>query len=108
MWKLAIGANYRHDDKWLFRGGLAYDMSPVETAHRTPRLPDSDRTWLTAGAQFKLDPKMQLDFGAAYLWSKKAPINKSGDPPNVLGNGLLNGQYTSRTSILSAQLSYSF
>ncbi len=108
VWKLAIGANYRYDDKWLFRGGLAYDMSPVETAHRTPRLPDSDRTWLTAGAQFKLDPKMQLDFGAAYLWSKKAPINKSGDPPNVLGNGLLNGQYTSRTSILSAQLSYSF
>lgn len=107
-WKFAIGADYRYDDKWMFRGGVAYDMSPVETVHRTPRLPDSDRTWLSAGAQFKWDPKLQIDFGAAYLWCKKAPINKSGDPPNTLANGLLNGSYSNRTSIVSAQLTYAF
>jgi long-chain fatty acid transport protein len=107
-WKVAIGANYRYDSKWLFRGGLAYDLSPVETVYRMPRLPDNDRLWLTAGAQFRWDPKMQLDFGAGYIWSRKASINKSGDPPNVLANGLLNGEYEGRTSIVSAQLTYSF
>jgi long-chain fatty acid transport protein len=107
-WKAAIGANYRFDGRWMFRGGLAYDQSPVETAYRTPRLPDNDRTWLTVGAQFKWDPKTQIDFGAGYIWSQDASINKSGDPPNVLANGLLNGSYKGRTSILSAQVTYSF
>jgi long-chain fatty acid transport protein len=107
-WKAAVGANYRFDGRWMFRGGLAYDQSPVETAHRTPRLPDNDRTWLTAGAQFKWDPKTQIDFGAGYIWSRDASINKSGDPPNVLANGLLNGSYKGRTSIFSAQVTYSF
>jgi long-chain fatty acid transport protein len=107
-WKAAIGANYRFDGRWMFRGGLAYDQSPVQTAYRTPRLPDNDRTWLTAGVQFKWDPKMQIDFGAGYIWSQDASINKSGDPPNVLANGLLNGSYKGRTSILSAQVTYSF
>lgn len=107
-WKLSIGANYRASDQWMFRAGLAFDMSPVETAHRTPRLPDSDRTWLSAGAQFKWNQNLRLDFGATYIWSKKAAINKSGDPSNVLANGLLNGDYDSSVSIVSAQLTYSF
>ena len=107
-WKLSIGANYRASDQWMLRAGLAFDMSPVETAHRTPRLPDSDRTWLSAGAQFKWNQNLRLDFGATYIWSKKAAINKSGDPSNVLANGLLNGDYDSSVSIVSAQLTYSF
>jgi hypothetical protein len=38
----------------------------------------------------------------------KASINKSGDPPSVLAYGLLNGNYKSHTTIVSAQLTYSF
>src|SRR4029450_8986937 len=40
------GANYRDGDKWTFRGGVAFDQTPVRDAERTPRLPDEDRTWL--------------------------------------------------------------
>ncbi|MCW5635106.1 MAG: outer membrane protein transport protein [Rubrivivax sp.] len=108
VWKLAAGANYRLDDRWLFRGGAAYDRSPVQREFRTPRLPDNDRTWLTLGAQYKWGPTMWLDVGAGYVWVKEASINKSGDPPNVLGNGLLNGQYRSSVTILSVQLTSNF
>ncbi len=108
VWKLAVGANYRYDASWMFRGGLAYDQSPVRREFRTPRLPDHDHSWLTAGAQYRIDPKMQIDVGAAYVWVKKAAINKSGDPSNQLANGLLNGHYKSSVTILSAQLTSSF
>lgn len=107
-WKLAAGVNHRLDDRWLLRGGVAYDQSPVEREFRTPRLPDNHRTWLTAGAQYRWSPTMQIDFGAGYIWVEKAAINKSGDPPNVLANGLLNGQYKANVTILSAQLTSSF
>lgn len=108
VWKLAAGVNYRHDGSWLFRGGVAYDKTPVQREFRTARLPDHDHTWLTAGAQYRLTPKMQIDAGAAYVWVKKSSINNSGDPPNVLANGLLNGQYKAHVTILSAQLTSAF
>lgn len=107
-WKLSAGANYRYNDQWMIRGGVAYDQSPVQREFRTPRLPDNDRTWLTAGARYRWSPTMQIDFGAGYIWVKKSSINKSGDPSNVLANGLLNGQYKSNVTILSAQLTSSF
>ena len=31
-WRASVGANYRYSDKWIFRGGLAYDQSPVRDA----------------------------------------------------------------------------
>lgn len=107
-WKLAVGVNYRVDGQWLLRGGLALDQSPVDAADRTPRLPDNDRAWLTAGVQWRPQPRLLLDVGAAYVKVDKASINKSGDPPSVLAYGLLNGSYKSHTTIVSAQLAYSF
>jgi long-chain fatty acid transport protein len=107
-WKLAVGVNYRVDGQWLLRGGLALDQSPVDQVDRTPRLPDNDRTWFTAGVQWRPQPKLLLDVGAAYVKVDKASINKSGDPPSVLAYGLLNGNYKSHTTIVSAQLTYSF
>lgn len=110
-WKLAFGANYHYSPQWMFRGGVAFDQSPVRTAFRTPRLPDADRTWLAAGAQYTANPRCTVDLGAAYIRVRKAAINASGDPSDpaaALANGLLSGRYTSNTLILSAQLNYAF
>jgi long-chain fatty acid transport protein len=107
-WKVAVGVNYRPGGGWMLRGGVAYDESPVQSAFRTPRLPDNDRTWLSAGGQYKFVNGLTLDFGAAYVWVAGANINKNGDPPSTAANGLLNGTYSSSTVILSGQLSYEF
>jgi len=107
-WKVAIGANYRYNSEWMWRGGLALDQSPVKTEFRTPRLPDADRTWLTGGVQYKMGPNFKFDFGAAYVWVKEASININGSPPSTAAYGLLNGKYTSNTVIASGQVSYSF
>jgi long-chain fatty acid transport protein len=112
-WRIAVGTNYRHDSKWMFRGGVAYDQSPVQDAYRTVRLPDADRTWLTLGAQYRFNPSLWLDVGAAYLWVRSASIDdigstNLGNPPSAAQNGRVNGSYDNSTVVLSAQLTYAF
>ena len=112
-WRFAVGANYRYSEEWLFRGGVAYDQTPVQDAYRTPRLPDSDRTWLAFGGQYKINPTLWLDFGAAYVWVRSGSINDigssaGGQPPSAAQNGLVNGSYNNNVVILSGQLTYAF
>jgi long-chain fatty acid transport protein len=109
-WKFALGANYRYDTNWLLRGGLAFDQSPVRTDFRTPRLPDTDRTWLTGGVQVKMNPNLTLDFGAAYVWVKSASIdsNPTNSAASTAAFGRLHGNYSSNVVIVSGQATYSF
>jgi long-chain fatty acid transport protein len=97
----------------MFRGGLAYDQSPVQDADRTVRLPDSDRTWLSFGAQYKMDSHWKFDLGGTYIWVKDGSINNPGnDPttntPNPAAYGLVNGNYSNNVVIVSGQVTYSF
>jgi long-chain fatty acid transport protein len=112
-WRFAVGANYRHDSQWLFRGGLAYDQSPVQDDYRTVRLPDADRTWLALGAQYKFNPQLWLDVGAAYVWIRGGSIDEIGSsnlgqPPSAAQSGLVNGSYDNSTVVISAQITYAF
>src|SRR5690606_23794656 len=68
--RVSVGATYRYNDAWKFRGGVAYDESPVPTAFRTPRIPDADRIWLAFGVQYKPNRHSSWDFGFAHLFVK--------------------------------------
>lgn len=105
-WKLAVGANYRYRPQWTLRGGIAIDKSPVQEALMTPRLPDSDRTWLTLGARYTAKPGLTVDVGAGYVFVKKTNI--STDPAAAAASGLIKGYYDSHVTILSAQVNYAF
>ncbi|HWZ74448.1 MAG TPA: outer membrane protein transport protein [Casimicrobiaceae bacterium] len=105
-WRASIGANYHYSDQWMFRGGLAYDQSPVRDAQRTPRLPDNDRTWISIGAQYKFSPQLLLDAGYTYIFVRDPNINQNaGDTPTF---GLISGTYKSNVNIVAAQLTYTF
>jgi long-chain fatty acid transport protein len=82
----------------------------VQTAYLTPRLPDADRTWLTGGAQYKMNPQLTFDFGAGYVWVKTATIdsNASANPATTAGYGRLKGNFSNNVVILSGQVAYSF
>ena len=104
-WKLAVGANWRLGGPWTLKGGLAYDQTPVRDAYRTPRLPDSDRTWLSVGVQYQPTRELRLDLGGAYLRSQRSTIHDDG---RASGGALLDGYYRSHTTILSGQATYAF
>ena len=105
-WRASIGANYRYSDQWMFRGGLAFDQSPVRDAQRTPRLPDNDRTWISFGAQYKFSPQLLLDAGYTYIFVKDPSMNQNaGSTPTY---GLISGNYKSNVNIVAAQVTYTF
>ena len=105
-WRIAVGANYRHSDKWMFRGGIAWDQTPVNTADRTPRLPDEDRWWFSVGAQYKHSKNLKLDAGFTYINAKDASISQNaGSTPSF---GLINGSYDAYVTIFSFQGTYTF
>ncbi len=66
-WRFDLGGEYQ-TGPWTLRLGTAWDQSPVpDAAHRTPRLPDSDRTWLAAGIGYRTGP-WSISLGYAHLW----------------------------------------
>jgi long-chain fatty acid transport protein len=108
-WRVGFGANYQLTPQWKLRGGFAFDQSPVQDAFRTPRLPDEDRTWLAAGAQWAFAPNAALDCGLAYLFVKDASSNLvNQETATSVPRGSLVGRYEANVWILSAQMRWSF
>ncbi len=104
--RVAAGVNYHYDDRWMFRGGIAYDETPVNSTDRTPRLPDESRVWFSAGTQYKFSPHLKLDAGFTYIKADKADIQQNAG--STAANGLVRGHYDADVTILSGQITYSF
>ncbi len=110
VYRIAIGAQYQLNNQWLLRTGIAYDESPVPSAERrTPRLPGSDRKWLSFGASYALRENIKIDMGYTHIFASDARINNTleSDALPVL-EATLTGVYEASVDILSVQLEYQF
>ena len=105
-WRVGVGSVYKYSDAWAIKMGVAYDQTPVNDTDRTPRLPDSNRLWLSVGGQYRLSPASTLDFGYAHLFMKDASIDQANPTPPGLGR--LTGTYKNSVDILGVQLAYRF
>ncbi len=105
-WRYALGATYAMNERITLRAGVALDETPVPDSTRTPRLPDSERTWLAIGARWQPSPSLLMDFGYAHLFSDTVPLDQDAD--NAATSALLNGEQHSDVDIVSAQLIYRF
>ena len=67
-WLFSVGADYRINDAFTIRGGLAYETSPVDDqSTRMAVIPDTDRVWFSLGASWYPTQDLQFDVGATYL-----------------------------------------
>lgn len=67
-WLLSVGADYRINDAFTIRGGLAYETSPIDDqSTRMAVIPDTDRVWFSLGASWYPNNDLQFDVGATYL-----------------------------------------
>jgi long-chain fatty acid transport protein len=105
-WRFAVGATYNPVPEWPLRMGLAYDQTPVpDAAHRTPRLPDNDRYWLSLGTGYRATDRLSFDVGYAHLFVKDGKIDK--DPVGEdASRGGLKGEFQNSADIVSAQVDY--
>jgi len=113
-YRYAIGATYKRDDRWTFRGGLAFDETPIPSPEfRLAALPDQDRTWLTLGAGYQHSKKLSFDIGYAHLFVDDASINStdaysSQAAPLTVGLHRITGEYDASVDIVSAQANWKF
>ncbi len=67
-WLFTVGADYDINDEFTVRGGVGYEISPVDDdKYRSATIPDTDRLWLSLGATWRVNKQLQGDFGIAYL-----------------------------------------
>lgn len=64
----SAGFDYRFNDFWTFRAGLAYETSVIDNEKlRTAIIPDADRWWFSLGSSFKWTKSFQTDVAFAHL-----------------------------------------
>lgn len=73
----SIGTSVMLDEQWKLRLGLAYDQSAVRLPHRTPRIPDSDRIWMTAGLGYQYNEHLSFNLAYTYIAARKARLDTS-------------------------------
>ena len=105
----ALGATWYFNDQWTFRGGFAYDETPVPNAKkRNPRIPDDDRYWVSAGAGYEFLDRWGIDFAGTYIFTDGDPkINKEAVGEDTFRGNLV-GDYEAYSYILSLQINYTF
>ena len=103
-WFLSLGADYRVNNQWTVRGGVAYDMDPNSSQKkRMAVIPDTDRLWVSMGASYKYSNNLTFDFGGTY-------IKGIGDKElwNEAGNNMYGEYDTLDSFIFAAQMQYRF
>jgi len=105
-WRVALGSNYKLNDAWKIKAGIAYDQGAAKGAdYRLVSLPDNDRMWFSLGAQWVASKALTVDVGGAYLKIRDAGIYNDQRSSN---RGLVNGSYTGNIWILGTQVSMAF
>ena len=105
-WMLSLGTDYYLNDKWTLRGGISYDQAGVkDAAHRTARVPDSNRWILGVGASYKINDKMQVDAGYSHVFMK---TTESHNKLPGAGGSTLNTKYGSSINMVGISFQYNF
>ncbi len=108
----SVGGEYIVNPGLTVRAGVAIEQSPLTDAVRTPRLPDSDRIWYSAGVSYKPPQFHGVTFELAYSYVdfKDAALNLGPGTGNPWSNTTAVGPYLgsahSNVSILSLALIY--
>ncbi|WP_165967505.1 OmpP1/FadL family transporter [Luteimonas aestuarii] len=98
----SLGAEFKLNDAWTLRGGVAYDETPTSIEHRTPRLPDDDRTWYSIGATWQASDALDINFGFTHI--------KPDDPRIDITEGgtRIAGPYSGSANLYGVSAQYRF
>ncbi len=106
---VAVGANYQLTDRWTLRGGIGYDESPVNADNRTPRIPDSDRTWLGVGASFEPAENLTLSGTYVHIFMDDGEIDLRATPGGEnASRGNLRADTSASVDLIALQATYRF
>lgn len=103
--RYAIGTTYNTGGPWTFRAGVAHDEAPqTDPEFVTPRIPDQDRTWISAGFNYAFSETLSMDLGYAHLFVDDTAIN---DVDSQTGHQVV-GEFESSVDIVGVQANWRF
>ena len=103
----SLGAEFDLSDAFTLRGGIGKDESPTNDTHRTPRLPDNDRTLYSIGATWNMSENMSID--AAYQRIEiDSPVVALGVDPASANLSTLNGTFSGHANLFGVSMQYRF
>lgn len=103
-WRYSLGAIYQFSPNLKLRTGIAMDQTPVQNAtNRSPRTPDSDRSWVSVGVGYQINAYMNVDVAYSHLFADKSPVDYTTDDKQFLV-----GNYNASVDIVSAQLVWKY
>ena len=102
-WFFSVGGDYRLNDQWTVRAGVAYDQTPTIDATRTPRVPDGNRTWLAVGLGYQFSDALKFDAGFVHLWVEDGKV----DHTSATFSHLV-GTFKSSGNVLGVSAQYRF
>jgi long-chain fatty acid transport protein len=106
-WLGAVGGEYRLNEQWTLRAGVAYDQSPTRDGTRTPRVPDAARRWLSFGFDYNPSSDFEVSVGFAHLWVDDGDINDVGATAGPTGTTLV-GAHRSAGNLLGGSATFRF
>ncbi|CAM2005413.1 OmpP1/FadL family transporter [Acanthopleuribacter pedis] len=100
--RFSLGFDYEASETMTWRFGVAEEESPIPAArNRTPRIPDSDRTWLAGGFTYKMG-HYEIDLAVSHIIADDGPVDLPGTTDQLRGTYDLSG------NILSVAVNYIF
>ncbi len=107
-WSVSIGGDYEISAATTLRAGMMYDSTPVNDAFASPRIPDADRYWVTAGASQAFNDKFSADVSVAVAFFEDRPIALDGASPEAFFRGALAATLETTVIAASLRLRYAF
>jgi len=102
--RYAFGATYSDGGPWTWRGGVALDEAPqTDPEFQTPRVPDEDRTWLSAGFNYAFSDDASIDFGYTHIMVDDIDIDNTNEQGHTL-----TGDFDASVDILAVQGNWTF
>jgi long-chain fatty acid transport protein len=104
-WAIALGAEYQATDALRLRAGVSYDQAPARDAYRTPRIPDSDRYWLSVGASYRVLQNVELTAAYTHIFADDAKVRLRDRGPGTENflRGNLDLNYSASVDIFAVQ-----
>lgn len=104
-WTVSLGADWYYNDTWTFRAGVAYDQSPATDGnHRTTRIPDQSRYWVSLGTTYNINKNSRIDVGYAHLFMRTYHARNGANG----GPGSEDVKYDAQANIIGVQYQYDF
>ncbi|MEO1310645.1 MAG: OmpP1/FadL family transporter [Pseudomonadota bacterium] len=89
QWAFSVGVEQTFTERFTGRFGVMRDLTPVDSAFGTPRVPDESRWTISGGLGARLGERFGVDASIAYLKLDDADIAVDGTLPENAARGSL-------------------